>query len=200
MEQPANGLGAERIVTTSRAGASATPSAASRDGQWLVVSEGGAGQTRLTLLSLGDGKSVPVTETASASSGSVSPDGRWLLYALNSSGRNEVFVRTLPKEAGGSAAAGKWQVSFSGGGQPTWSADGKEIFYLSPEGALMAVPVESGENSFRPGTPRELFRTMEASSFDVTADGQRFLVNQPVSDSSDTPVTVIVNWPQLLKK
>ena len=64
----------------------------------------------------------------------------------------------------------------------------------------MAVPVESSENSFRPGTPRELFRTREAPSFDVTADGQRFLMTQPVSDSSDTPVTVIVNWPQLLKK
>jgi hypothetical protein len=71
---------------------------------------------------------------------------------------------------------------------------------MSPEGALMAVPVESGENSFRPKTPRELFRTREASSFDVAADGQLFLVNHVASDSSDTPVTVIVNWPQLLKK
>jgi serine/threonine protein kinase len=200
VERPANGLGAERVVTTSTSGAVAIPQSASPDGQWLVSSEGGAGRTRLALLSLADSKSVPLIETASASSGSVSPDGRWLLYMLNSSGRNEVFVRTLPKEAGGSAAAGRWQVSFSGGGQPTWRADGKEIFYLSPEGTLMAVPVESGENSFRAGMPQELFRTREASSFDVTADGHRFLVNQPVSDSSDTPVTVILNWPQLLKK
>jgi hypothetical protein len=91
-------------------------------------------------------------------------------------------------------------VTFSGGGQPAWRADGKEIFYLSPEGALMAVVVEFGEGSFgRLGTPREVFRTRDALSFDVAADG-RFLVNQAVSDSSDTPVTVIVNWPQLLKK
>ena len=200
VERPANGLGEERIVTQGRAGAAPTPWAASRDGQWLVVAETGVGQSRLALLSLIDGKSVPVTETASASSGSVSPDGRWLLYTLNSSGRSEVFVRTLPKEAGGSAAAGQWPIAFSGGAEPKWRADGKEIFYLSPEGALMAVPVESGENFFRPGTPRELFQTREASSFDVTADGQRFLVNQRVSDSSDTPVTVILNWPQLLKK
>jgi hypothetical protein len=80
-----------------------------------------------------------------------------------------------------------------------WRADGKEIFYLSPEGALIAVPVESDE-TFQPGTPQELFRTRGASNFDVSADGKRFLVNQPVSDSSDTPVTVILNWPQLLKK
>jgi serine/threonine protein kinase/Tol biopolymer transport system component len=200
VERPASGIGAERIVTKGRRGAALLPTGVSKDGHWLVLSEGGAGQSRLSLLSLVDGRSVPVTETESASSGSVSPDGRWLLYTLYASGRNEVFVRTLPMEAGGSAAAGRWQVSSSGGGQPTWRADGKEIFYLSPEGALMAVPVESGENSFRPGTPRELFRTREASSFDVVADGQRFLVNQVASDSSDTPVTVIVNWPQLLKK
>jgi Tol biopolymer transport system component len=200
VERPASGLGAERIVTQRGAGAAALPSAASRDRQWLVVVENSIGQTRLALLSLVDDKSVPVTETASASSGSVSPDGRWLLYTLNSDGRSEVFVRTLPKEAGGSAAAGQWQITFSGGAEPKWSADGTEIFYLSPEGALMAVPVESGENFFRPGTPVELFQTREASSFDVTTNGQRFLVNQRVSDSSDTPVTVILNWPQLLKK
>ena len=63
----------------------------------------------------------------------------------------------------------------------------------------MAVSVDSGENSFRHEPPRELFRTRDASSFDVTPEG-RFLVNQAASDSSDTPVTVIVNWPQLLKK
>jgi Tol biopolymer transport system component len=200
VERPVNGLGAERVVTSTRPGAAALPWATSRDGQWLVLGETGAGQSRLALLSTVDGKSVPVSEAALASSGSVSPDGRWLLYTLSALGPPDVFVRTLPNEAGGSAAAGKWQISFAGGTEPKWRADGKEIFYLSTEGALMAVPVESGEDFFRPGTPRELFQSREASSFDVTADGQRFLVNQRVSDSSDTPVTVILNWPQLLKK
>jgi eukaryotic-like serine/threonine-protein kinase len=200
VERPANGIGAERILAKGRRGAAPSPTGVSKDGRWLVLNEGGAGQSRVSLLSLADDKSAPVSETAPAFNGSVSPDGRWLLYTLFASGRNDVFVRTLPVEAGGSAAAGRWQVSSSGGSQPTWRADGKEIFYLTPEGALMAVPVESGENSFRPETPRELFRTSEASSFDVTADGQRFLVNQVASDSSDIPVTVIVNWPHLLKK
>ena len=151
------------------------------------MSEGGGGQSRLALLSLVDGRAIPITETASASSGSVSPDGKWLLYGLVVSGRTEVFVQSLPKEVGGSAAAGKWQISVSGGSQPKWRADGKEIFYLSPEGTLMAAPVESGGDFFRAGTPRGILQTKEASSFDVTADGQRFLVNQPVSDSSDAP-------------
>jgi Tol biopolymer transport system component/predicted Ser/Thr protein kinase len=200
LERPANGIGAERIVIKGRPGATELPSAVSKDGHWLALSESGAGQVRLTLLSLDDGKSVPLTETTLTSDGSFSPDGRWLLYTLNVSGRAEVFVRTLPKEAGGPANAGKWQVSFSGGTQPIWRADGKEIFYLSPEDALMAVPVESGDNSFRPGTPAQLFQTRDASSFDVTADGQRFLVNQPLSDSWDTPITVMVNWTAALKR
>jgi Tol biopolymer transport system component len=199
VERPANGIGRERILTKS-GGRATSPDVVSKDGRWLVVVEAGAGQSRLSLLSLVDDRSVPLPETASAFGGSVSPDGRWLLYTLNTAGRSEVFVRTLPREAGGAEAAGRWQVSSSGGAQPRWRADGKEIFYLSPEGAVMMVPIESGENSFVRGTPQELFRTREATSFDVTADGQRFLVNQAVSDSSNTPVTVIVNWPQLLKK
>jgi hypothetical protein len=65
---------------------------------------------------------------------------------------------------------------------------------------LMAAPVESAENSFQSDTSTALFETGDASFFDATADGQRFLINQPIADSSDVPVTVIVNWPALLKK
>jgi Tol biopolymer transport system component len=194
VERPANGIGEERIIAKTQDARFGV----SKDGRWLFLS-GRGGQTSLSLLSVVDGKSIPVTETAAAIGGGVSPDGRWLLYTLNIAGREEVFVRTLPTEAGGPASAGRQQVSSSGGSQPTWRADGKEIFYLSAEGALMAVPFESGESSFRLDPSQELFRT-EATSFDVTADGQRFLVTQPLADSSDTPVTVIVNWPQLLKK
>ena len=138
-------------------------------------------------------------EAGFASDGSLSPDGRWLLYTLNESGRDEVFVRTVPPQLGGPAAAEKWRVSSSGGRQARWRADGREIFYLSPEGALVAVPVEADQDSFKAGVLRSLFHTSDASTFDATADGQRFLVNQPSVKSSDIPVTVIVNWPRLLK-
>ncbi len=102
---------------------------------------------------------------------------------------------------------GKWQIS-TGGTNPVWGADGKEIFYLALDGKLMVVPVESGENFFRPRAQRPLFQTglnlrqggQLVRDYDVTSDGQRFLLPQHVGDTGDIPITVIVNWPQLLKK
>ena len=96
-----------------------------------------------------------------------------------------------------------------GGSQPAWRADGKEIFFVAPDGMMMAVPVESGEDFFRPGTPKPLFQTrlefdplsgLGVRQYDVTPDGQRFLLNQHVADSTDAPITVVVNWPKLLEK
>jgi Tol biopolymer transport system component/predicted Ser/Thr protein kinase len=200
VERPTSGLGTEHILTRGRPALTPLPSDVSRDGRWLALTEVGGGQSRLILLSLVDGKTVPVTEAGVASDGHFSPDGRWLLYTLSMSGRTDVFVRSLPAEAGGPAAAGKWQVSFSGGANPIWRADGKEIFYLSLDGAVMDVPVESGDRDFRLGTPRQLFQARNARSFDVTADGQRFLLSQPISESSDTPLTVLVNWTAAMKK
>jgi Tol biopolymer transport system component len=198
VERQTSGIGAERIIMQGRP--VATPTAVSSDGRWLAVSRGGGGQTQIALVSLADGKIVQVPDATSASNPSFSPDRRWLLYALNIAGRNEVFVRTLPREAGGPAADGKWQISFTGGSQAVWRADGKEILYLAEDGALMAVPVEAGADAFRTGTPTMLFQTDDAASFDVSADGMRILVDQRVVGSSDTPLTVIVNWPSLLRK
>ena len=66
----------------------------------------------------------------------------------------------MPQDAGGSASGvGKWQVSTAGGNQPTWRGDGKEIYYLAPDGMMMTVPVDSGEDFFRPGSPTPLFQT-----------------------------------------
>ena len=87
-----------------------------------------------------------------------------------------------------------------------WRGDGKEIFYLAPDGTMMAVPVESSENGFRAtASPKALFPTRLRfdeldRQYDVTADGKRFLLNQRLSDSSETPITVIVNWPKLLER
>lgn len=94
-----------------------------------------------------------------------------------------------------------------------WRADGKEIFYVASDGMMMAVPVESGEGLFRPGAPKPLFQTrfvqlidtafgedVTSRQYDVTADGQRFLLNQHVADATDAPITVVVNWPKLLEK
>ena len=128
----------------------------------------------------------------------LSPDGRWLLFS-NDIVHPEVFVQSVPPERGG-----KWQISRAGGGNAVWRADGKEIFYLAADGKLMSVAVESNENFFRPGTPEPLFQTRMVPSFfreyDVTHDGKRFLLNVPIADPGEEPITVIVNWPRLLRK
>jgi hypothetical protein len=100
------------------------------------------------------------------------------------------------------------------GGAPRWRGDGKEIFYYSAadNGKIMAVPVKAAGNTFEHGVPRELFdsgwfslpHSTNYHVYDVSSDGQRFLVPRPVSSPSgeniSTPITVIVNWTALLKQ
>jgi Tol biopolymer transport system component/predicted Ser/Thr protein kinase len=211
VERPANGAGAETILSTQTG---LSPSGVSRDGHWLVVMEGSSNHSVIMIRSREDAnKVVRIQGHETEMDGSISPDGRWLLYSSVPSSRREVLVQSVPKEAGGSATTvGKWQVSNAGGSQPMWRGDGKEIFFLTPDGMMMAVPVESGENLFRSGAPKPLFQTrlefarrinsegLFMRQYDVTPDGQRFLLNQHVADSTDAPITVVVNWPKLLAK
>jgi serine/threonine protein kinase len=137
--------------------------------------------------------------SATLKNGQFSPDGKWVAYSSNESGRWEIYVTSFPE------AHGKWQISNSGGDQPRWRGDGKELFYLSNDGKLNAVPVKTGAN-FDAGTPvalfqanpRELVATSEQSSYDVTKDGQKFLINtQPKSATS--PLSVVLDWTAKLK-
>jgi serine/threonine protein kinase len=209
LERPVNGIGPKKIGKSQSD--PMDPTGASHDGHWLVVEELTAFASHISLLSLTDGKSVPVGESDHMLNGSISPDGRWLLYddAGQKEAQREVFVQSLPREAGGSTeVTGKFLISTAGGATPVWRSDGKEIFYLAPDGKMIAVPVEAGKNFFRPGTPKPLFQThLEQGVFrdyDVTSDGQRFLLNVPTNtstgDTEDGPITVIVNWPKLLQK
>jgi Tol biopolymer transport system component len=100
--------------------------------------------------------------------GCFSPDGRWIAYQSADQGRFEVYVQTFP------ASGGKWQISTNGGQQPWWRSDGKELYYLSADGKLMAVEVKPG-GSFEASAPRALFDLAPAralggrSSYAVTA-------------------------------
>ena len=87
-----------------------------------------------------------VSASGSSFTPAISADGRYVAYVSNESGRDEIYVQTFP-----SAGGGKWQVSSTGGQEPRWRQDGRELFYLSVEGKMMAVAVESGEKFFRPG-------------------------------------------------
>jgi len=115
----------------------------------------------------------------------VSPDGRWLAYVSDESGRPEVYVQGLPP------GGGKWQISNGGGDHPRWRRDGKELFYLTENKRLMSVEVKTSAG-FEANVPKPLFET-HALDYDVTADGQRFLLNR-VKEATDSPVTVVLNW------
>ena len=132
----------------------------------------------------------------------VSPNGRWVAYESNESGRPEIYVTSFP------SPAGKWQISAAGGSWPRWRRDGREIYYVSPDNKLMAAAVGSSGTEFQVGAVESLFdirpRTANFRGFapplyDVTADGQRFLVNTMLEESSNEPVTLLVNWAELLK-
>jgi Tol biopolymer transport system component len=200
MKRPASGIGRESTAAT-RTGRSIFPLGASRDGRWLLVREGGFGTDFLAMLSLTDGKVLPMPETAQSTGASLSPDGRWLAYVDTTVRRPEVWVRSLPPEAGGSAEVqGKFPISTAGGSNPIWGGGGKEIFYVSADGKMMAVPMESGPGFLRPGAPKTLFAAQVPYGYDVSSDGQRFLIAQPPEDATEVPITIVSNWPKLLPK
>jgi serine/threonine protein kinase len=200
LQQPASGIGKETVL---RQGSdSRLPEFASRDGRWLVLRS----LHDLYLLPLaGDAplKRDPIPfprPAAQDRDGSISADSRWFLYSSIQSGRRDIFVRSMP-DAG---VQGRWQISKDGGAQPIWRADGKEILFVSSDGRMMSVPIESGPAVFKPGVPKALFQTRlhqdTARDYDVTSDGKRFIVAEPLSGGGSIPITVILNWPELLQR
>ena len=129
--------------------------------------------------------------------GDFSPDGRFVAYSSNESGRSEIYVQPYP------GPGGRWQVSTAGGADPVWRRDGKELFYLSPDRKLMAVAVKAGA-TFEAEAPQALFdariREDPDRHFDVSADGQRFLITMPLGDDSTPPITLVQNWTVLLRQ
>ncbi len=129
--------------------------------------------------------------------GKFSPDGKWIAYMSNESGRFEVYVRSFSYSEQ-NTLIGKWQVSTNGGGQPHWRKDGKELYYISPEKTLMAVPVK-GSSTFEYGTAHVLFRT-NVDNFDspnryvVAKNGQQFLINIPMEEVNQSPSMITVHW------
>jgi Tol biopolymer transport system component len=130
-----------------------------------------------------------------------SPNGRWVVYESDESGKKEIYVQSFP------ASGAKWQISVSGGSQPRWRRDGKELFYLGGDRKVTAVDVNTEAPTFAHGTPKALFETRISKGEDragdqyvVTSDGQRFLVNTVAEEGAYTPITVIHNWTAGLKK
>jgi serine/threonine protein kinase len=161
----------------------------------LCTLQPAAGGSQLVLLSTSGGKMTRfLTTKTSETNGQISPDGKWVAYASNESGDWEIYVTTYP------TAAGKWQISRGGGTEPRWRGDGKEIFYIGAGSTLTAVPVSS-EGTFAAGNPTPLFRTQlraqvsstDQFSYDVTKDGQRFLVNRYAKPAQVAPLHIVLN-------
>jgi Tol biopolymer transport system component len=176
----------------------------SRDGRYLLYYEVDP-KTGFDIWALpleGERKPAVVLQTPfSEANAQFSPDGKWIAYNSDASGRDEVYVRAFP------FSSGQWQVSNQGGSRPKWRADGKELFYVGPNAShILAAGVRVAGASFQSDTPRELFPISPvpdnlASPFDVTADGQRFLVVQQSAGAQvAAPLTVVTNWQAGLKK
>ena len=134
------------------------------------------------------GQGQPISFVDGASASTLSPDGKFLAYAARNSILVEVFVQALPP------AVGRTQISVSSGNTPHWRGDGKELFFMTEEGAMMAVDTTLGER-FMAGIPHELFRLPSSSLvWDVTPDGKRFLIWSPPAAAEDSPITVVMNW------
>ncbi|MFZ0276077.1 MAG: protein kinase [Candidatus Sulfotelmatobacter sp.] len=167
----------------------------SHDGKYILYERG----ADLWYVTVSDFKATEFLKASSTlRTGRFSPDGKWVAYASSESGKWEIYVTSFPE------GHGKWQVSNAGGTEPRWRGDGKELFYLSPDNKLMSVPVNTGAN-FDAGTPAALFQayprefvaTSEQFFYDVTRDGQKFLINTQFK-SAKTPISVVLNWSSTL--
>ena len=129
-----------------------------------------------------------------------SPDGRWLAYSSFESGRSEIYVQPYP------GPGGKWQISTEGGTEPAWNPNGRELFYRSGD-KMMAVDITS-KPGFAAGTPRNLFEgryetaIVPIDNYDVSPDGQRFLMLKPIEQTRAAPtqINIVLNWFEELKQ
>ena len=203
-QKASNGAGEDELLFKSDQ--DKLPTSWSRDGRFLLfnATDPKTGNDIWVLPLEGDRKPVPFLRTEFIEAqGSFSPDGRWVAYTSLESGRGEVYVRPFspPGADGSSSAGGKWQISKAGGINPRWRGDGKELFYTTQDGRVMAVEVTANP-SFQAGIPQPLFNVApNASNLQVTPDGKRFLIAAPPQQTSvEIPITVLLNWPALLKK
>ena len=193
--RPTSDLGAEggepRVVSPDRK----LPTDWSRDGAIIYqVLTAQSGYDLWMLPTAGTGEPIPLLQSpANEIQGHLSPDGRWLAYASDESGRWEVYLQAFP---GGGA---KRSVSTTGGAEPQWRTDGRELFYLAEDRSLMVVSITPGQ-ALQVGTPTPLFRTVtlgEATTYRnhyvVTDDGQRFLIDV-LHDAALDPITVLLDW------
>jgi eukaryotic-like serine/threonine-protein kinase len=170
----------------------------SADGRFILYSENEPTASRdIWVLPVdSEQKPYPLFQTQfNESYAQFSPDGRWVVYLSNETGNDELYVARFdnPRESR--------RISTAGAAQPRWRRDGKELFYLAGDKSLMAVPVKAGDK-FETGEAISLFKvdSIVADSYDVSSDGQRFLMNIAERKTQSMPFTVVLNWTSDLKR
>jgi eukaryotic-like serine/threonine-protein kinase len=195
--------GATEELLRKMAGNNVTPLDISPDGKMLVYSSTGADtKDDLWLLPLqGDHQPVKYLDSPfEERHAQFSPDNKWVAYSSDESGQFQVYVQPVP------VTGAKLQISTQGGSRPRWRRDGKEIYYLSADLKLMAVPVTIAGGKIEIGTPQQLFeRSLPAYlsreiEYEPSADGQKFLAAVPAEGAEPPPVTIWMNWMAGLKK
>ena len=195
--KPATGLGSEQRLLSLPPNTEGSPHDWSADGKWILygtyspstgwdigrIPASGSGQAELLIHS-----------RSSERDGVLSPDMHLIAYDSTESGRREVWVEPMPPNGS------RWPVSNGGGTNARWRGDGRELFYASADGTVVAVPVAPGPIP-AVGAPVRLFRTMRRDGgglFNVSRNGERFLVSAPPTLAETDPITVIVNWASVL--
>jgi Tol biopolymer transport system component len=194
-EKAVEGSGGEEVVFASNG--VQHPLDISHDNQRLIYLE----EDRITRADLwmlpltGERKPAPLLRTPFEERDAVfSPDGHWIAFESDESGAPEVYV--MPINAVGS----RRRVSVAGGQTPRWRRDGKELFYMAPNGAVMSVALTPGAE-LQMAPARQLFVAERATTniYDVSPDGQRFLVNTAI-ETDTAPITVMLNWTAMLRQ
>jgi serine/threonine-protein kinase len=191
----ANGIGSPELIAEV---AGAYPNAVTADGKQIIFRSevGTKGANDLLTISIdGEHAIKPLIATEfDELNAAVSPDGRWVAFQSNLSGRMEIYVRPFPD-----VNAGQWTVSTGGGLKPAWGPDGRELFYISFDNKFMVVPLTTGA-SLAPGAPRVLFETSPylaqgaGRNYDVSRDGQRFVMIKNAAIDSGDVINVTLNW------
>ncbi len=181
----------------------------SRDGRWLLYTNVMPDAQRDLWISPVTPEGKPAPDAAPGPylrtpfierSGRFSPESppRRVAYHSDKSGHTEVYIDSFPEPRGAT------QISKGGGQYPQWGADAGELFYVSLDNKLMTVNLKIGSDTVEPSTPRELFPLPAMDTgycpYDTTLDGRRFLVRATPEHGASQPLTVIVNWPALLKE
>ena len=198
----ADGTGSvEQLTESERA---TFPYAFSPDGDRLVFRRSGGSAADVGVFSRDGPSELLLATEHSEMNAEISPDGNFLAYESDESGRFEIYVRPFP-----SVDDGRWQVSAGGGTRPLWAPNGRELFYLAPQGELMARPVRT-EPNFTFGNAEMLLQgriyvrggDTPGRTYDISPDGKRFLMIKNADDdgTSDPKLILVENWNEELKR